>query len=289
MPQTKTVIVLGNCQAQMLEGIIGQASHDVAVKRLPPVFELTDQDRPTVVAAFEKADHIFAQRVSEDYHLEWVRPSQLREKYFHKTLIWPNLYFDGYFPDAQYMYRAPYGKVQGPLDDYHLRRVFESHKAGRTAASAVDSIVRGDPRLDANAFEKSFGQLTLREKDVDVPISDFIRSEVARRRSFYTPNHPFNVLLIEMARRLADRVDLLFSMERASAFSYSLNQIYIPSYPSIRTLNSITFTELDSYLGRTVEAVTPDAIKLGAARYYTPAELVGEFYRLYNVVFAGSH
>ena len=135
MPQTKTVIVLGNCQAQMLEGIISQASHDVAVMRLPPVFELTEQDRPTIIAAFEKADYIFAQRVSEDYHLEWVRPSYLRGTFPHKTLIWPNLYFDGYFPDAQYMYRAPYGKLQGPLDDYHLRRVFEAHKAGRTAAS----------------------------------------------------------------------------------------------------------------------------------------------------------
>jgi hypothetical protein len=288
MPQTKTLVVLGNCQAQMLEGIMSQAVQDVAIKRLPPVFEFTEQDRPAVVAAFDKADHIFAQRVSEDYHLDWVRPSQLRERYPHKTLVWPNLYFDGYFPDAQYMYRAPYGKVQGPLDDYHLRRVFEAHKTGRTAASAVDSIVRGDPRLDANAFKKSFDQLALREKDADVPISDFIRHEVARRRSFYTPNHPSNVLLIEMARRLADRVDLLFSMERAEAFSYSLDQIYIPSYPSIRTLNSITFPELDSYLGRTVEAVTPDAIQLGATRHYTPAELVEEFYRLYDVVFAGS-
>ena len=288
MPQTKTVVVLGNCQAQMLEGIMAQAVHDIAVKRLPPVFELTEQDRPAIVAAFDKADHIFAQRVSEDYHLEWVRPSQLRERYPHKTLVWPNLYFDGYFPDAQYMYRAPYGKIQGPLDDYHLRRVFEAHKAGRTLASAIDSIVRGDARLDANAFEKSFDQLILRERDVDVPISDFIRSEVARRRSFYTPNHPSNVLLMEMARRLADRVDLLFSMERAGAFAYSLDQIYIPSYPSIRTLNSITFDEQDAYLGRTVEAITPDAIRLGAKRHYTPAELVEAFYRLYDVVFAAS-
>jgi Polysaccharide biosynthesis enzyme WcbI len=288
MAQTKIVVVLGNCQAQMLEGMLGHAGQNVTVKRLPPVFELTEQDRPTVVAAFEKADHIFAQRVSDDYHLEWARPSHLRENFPHKALIWPNLYFDGYFPDAQYMYRAPYGKVQGPLDDYHLRRVFEAHKAGRTATSAVESIVRGDPKLDTNAFEKSFDQLTLREKDVDVIISDFVRSEVGRRRSFYTPNHPFNTLLVEMARRLADRVDLLFSMERAEAFPYSLDRIYIRTHPSIRASYSLPFSEPETYLGRKVETITPDTIQLGAEQHYTPAELVDEFYRLYDNVFANA-
>ncbi len=288
MSQTKIIVVLGNCQAQMLESIISHISRDVTVKRLPPVFEMTEQDRPTVVAAFEKADHIFAQRIADDYHLEWVRSAYLRDNFPHKTLVWPNIYFDGYFPDAQYIYRDPYGKVQGPLDDYHLRRVFEAHKAGRTVASAIESIVRGDPKSDTNAFEKSFHQLILREKEVDVIISDFVRSEVGRRRSFYTPNHPFNFLLIEMARRLAERVDLLFSMERAEAFPYSLDQIYIPIYPSIRMLYSITFGEPDSYLGRKVEAITPNSIQLGAAQHYTPIELVEEFYRLYDVVFATS-
>jgi hypothetical protein len=288
MSQTKTVVVLGNCQAQMLESLMTHVSNNVMVRRLPPVFELAEQDRPTVVAALEEADHIFAQRVSNDYHLEWARPRYLREHFSDKTLIWPNLYFDGYFPDAQYMYRPPYGKVQGPLDDYHLLRVFDAHKAGRTVASAVDSIIRGDPRLDSDAFQKSFEQLVLREKDVDVIISDFVQSEVAHRRSFYTPNHPFNFLLAEMARRLADRIDVLFSMERAAIFPYSLDQIYLPSYPSIRQAYSIAFHEPETYLGRTVEEVTPQAIRLGAPRRYTPAELVEEFYRLYDVVFGAS-
>ncbi len=288
MTQTKTVVVLGNCQAQMLESLIGHVSRDVNVRRLRPVFELTEQDRPGVIAAFEQADHIFAQRVSEDYHLPWARPEFLRENFPHKTLIWPNLYFDGYFPDAQYIYRAPYGKVQGPLDDYHLRRVFEGHKVGRTVASAVDSIVRGDPRIDAHAFEKSFEQLILREKEVDVPISDFIQSEVGQRRSFYTPNHPFNFLLVEMARRLAERADLPFDLERAATFPYALDQIYLASYPAIRKAYSVSFEDSESYRGRVVEDVTPDAIRLGAPRQYTPVELVEAFYRLYDVAFLSS-
>ena len=287
MRGTKTIVVLGNCQAQMLEGILALAGQDVTVKRLPPVFEIGEQERAEVIAAFEKADHIFAQRVSQDYHLEWVRPDWLRATFPHKVLIWPNIYFDGYFPDIHYIYRAPYGKVQGPLDDYHLRRVFDAHKAGRTVASAVDSITKGDLRLDQNAFEKSLGQLTLREQDVDVKISDFVADEVGQRRAFYTPNHPFNFLLVEMARRLADRVDLLFSMERAETFGYALDKIYIPIYSAIIRSQSVKFAETAGYLGRQVDVATSQIIAVGAQKTYTPVELVEQFYRIYDAVFAG--
>ena len=57
-------------------------------------------------------------------------------------------------------------------------------------------------------------------------------------------------------------------------------------------VNAITSTDKDVWTlnadGSTVETVTPDSIQLGAARNYTPAELVQEFYRLYDVVFAAS-
>jgi hypothetical protein len=288
MRETKTIVVLGNCQAQMLESLMALASQDVTVKRLPPVFELGEQNRAEVVAAFEKADHIFAQRVSQDYAIEWVRPDWLRATFPHKVLVWPNIYFDGYFPDIHYIYRAPYGKVQGPLDDYHLRRVFDAHKAGRTVASAVDSVTRGEPRLDQNAFEKSLAQLRLREQDVDVTISDFVADEVGRRRAFYTPNHPCNFLLVEMARRLADRVDLLFSMERAETFGYALDKIYIPIYSAIIRSQSVTFAETADYRGRSVESATSQSIAIGDQKTYAPVELVEQFYRIYDAVFASA-
>ncbi len=267
----------------MLEGILSTGLPGYTVLRLPPVFELTDDNQDDVLSTLQQSDYIFSQRVAPDYQLKWVRPAWLKEAFPGKVAIWPNLYFDGYFPDVQYVYLQPYGKLQGPLDDYHLRRVLDAHKAGRSLASAIEEIVEVVPAPDP--FSTSIGQLTSREMDVDVRISDFLVNEVTRRRAFYTPNHPYNFVLIEMARRLASRAGLPLDQEAAERFDYRLDKIYIPVQPAIARSEGVTFVEEGTFRGRVVEAVTPSSIQLGLTKDYQTAEIVEEFYNLYDVVF----
>jgi hypothetical protein len=246
---------------------------------------MRDNDKTDVLRRLDETDYIFVQRVSEDYVLEWVRPSQMRQRYGTKALVWPNIYFDGYFPDVQYIYLKDYGKLQGPLDDYHLRRVFNAHKAGLPKTTAVRMIEEGDATTDSNSFKASIEQLLSREQDADVIISDYVSALALKKRLFYTPNHPYNFVLVEMAERLASRASLFFDRTAVDVNRYKLDKVFIPVYPSIWRSQKLAFDDDPIFKGRAVEGLTESTVTLGSERLYNAVELVDEFYRLYNFVF----
>jgi len=283
LPDKKTIAIVGNCQAQLLEGVFIAGKPEFNVERLPPVFKMTEADRQNVLKIFEAASYIFLQRVDTNYFLEWVRSSWVKENFKDKVFVWPNLYFDGYFPDVQYIYTSPYGKLQGPLDDYHLRSVFEAYKAGHSMEQASLGITNRDSAQDRFAFNTSLTNLIEREKDVDVKISDFLAKEVKERRAFYTPNHPYNFVVIEMAQRLAQAAGFDSTLERE--WPYHLDKIYIPAYRSIMNAESVKFDEKSTYKGVCVEQITDKLISLGGVKEYEPPELVEEFYKVYSVAF----
>ena len=284
---TKSVAIVGNCQAEMLAGIFKIAAPGVVIRRLPPIFQMTNQDRGAVLTTLKEADYIFLQRVAEDHVLEWIRPSWLRSEFPGRTVVWPNIYFDGYFPDVQYVHLLHFGKLQGPLDEYHLMRVFRAYKAGRSVHQAAQAVASGEHELDDNAFSSSLNRLLLKEQDVDVMISDFVAKEASLRRSFYTPNHPYLFVLIEMARRLAERGNLPFQTGAAAQFKYHLDAIFIPAYSALIQKQCTWVEETVIYRGVRVDAATQKFVTVGKPRYYTTVDLVTEFYRVYDVTVPG--
>ena len=278
-------MVLGNCQAQYVEGMIATGSRGVTIERVKPVFELLAADEASVAASFAAADVVFLQRVSEDYQLEWVRPSVVKARYPGKVVTWPNIYFDGYFPDARYIYLAPYGKLQGPLDDYHFGRVLAAHKAGAPVADAVRALIETELEGDERAFDASLANLRQRESGIDAIISDFLDEEVRRGQCFYTPNHPHNFVLVEMARRLMARAGIHFDVSPAQQFGFRLDKVRIPPYRPIARRMFSREPEPTLFQGLAVEAVSATTITLGAAAMMDPTQLIEQFYRVYDVSF----
>jgi hypothetical protein len=77
-------------------------------------------------------------------------------------------------------------------------------------------------------------------------------------------------------------------MERAETFGYALDKIYIPIYSAIIRSQSVTFAETADYRGRSVESATSQSIAIGDQKTYAPVELVEQFYRIYDAVFASA-
>jgi hypothetical protein len=233
LAQSTRVVVIGNCQAQMIESLIETAGLDVTVERFPPVFEMTEDHRITVTESFNRADVIYLQRVSKDYTLSWLRFDQVKALFPNKVLVWPNIYFSGYTPDVRYIYREHCGKLQGPLDDYHFGRIMTSYVEGVSKEQALSDFLNMTYAEDQNAFENSMSNLIDREVDVDVTISDYLQAEVKRQRCFYTPNHPHNSVLVEMTRRLVELTGLRFDVRLLKGFHYRLDKIDLPAYTQI--------------------------------------------------------
>jgi len=279
------VCIAGNCQAQHMEMMLGVGSDEVEIDRLPPVFMMQQSDHASFYEKLDKADVVFTQRISKEYNLDWLASDEIRSTFGDKVVVWPNIYFDGYFPGVQYIYLPKWGKLLSPLGEYHFQQVHAAHAAGKTIDEAVEAFA-GERLFDGapDPIGGSLGQLRAREHDVDVPISDVIEEGVAADRLFYTPNHPVNGLLGTMLARLAERAGIRFDAEKAAAAPYRLDECYIAASPAIVRRFSFPFDREAVYRGRELLAVEPHSVTLGEVHNYDTRSLVEAFYRLYDTV-----
>jgi hypothetical protein len=279
------VCIPGNCQAQHMEMMLGIAQPGVEIVRLDPVFLMSDADKDGVYEKLAAADVILTQRIADEYNLRWIASAEVKRVFGNKVAVWPNIYFDGYFPGVQYIYLGKWGKLLSPLGEYHFAQIHAAHAAGKSVDEALEAFA--GERLFENSPDPigdSLGQLRAREADVDVPISDAIAEAHAGTRQFYTPNHPVNGLLATMLTRLARHAGIEIDTEKAAAAPYRLDEFYIAASPAIVNRFSLPFDHEAVYRGREVVAVDPHTITLGDVRNYDSRALVAAFFRLYDAV-----
>jgi hypothetical protein len=206
----------------------------------------------------------------------------LRAALGSKVTIWPNLYFDGYTPGVHYIYLDGWGKLLSPLEDYHLPQVVDAFRAGAGACEAARMLTTG-PAAAEDSFDASLAELAAREVEVDVKISDYVGQMVVAQRCFYTPNHPKNIMLAEMGRRLAATAGIAFdAVMAASGFAARLDRIYIPASYAIVQRHQLRFDHVTLYRGREVAGVCPGEVTLGMPRCFDVQELVDRFYMIYQ-------
>lgn len=282
------ICILGNCQAQHLEAMLASSRQDIQVTRLAPVFLMNATHHESVYEALGAADLIFAQRISDEFKLDWLASAQIRETFGKKVVVWPNIYFDGYFPGVNYVYHGNFGKLLSPLLEYHFTQVMAAHRAGRSIDDAIAAFA-GEPLLAAtpDPFAQSIAQLQAREEDTDVIISDFIAAQAVQQRLFYTPNHPMNILLGEMLSRLTQKAGLEVDIAQGIAIPYKLDEVYIATSPAVVQNYNLGFDADARYRGREVISVHENVVSLGDRMDYDVRQLVEAFYRLYDQVFQG--
>lgn len=273
------VAIVGNCQAQALEAMFMMYT-DWNIVRIPAVHVLTKTDEESVIKQLSTVDVIFSQRVSDDYPISFLRTSDLKSN-FPKVISWPNIYFNGYFPDIEYFYKENIGKIIGPLDDYHMRLVHYFHAQGKSVADClylynedIFSTYYPEP------MEKSLEELKIREQGLDISISPYLDSNVRDRKCFYTVNHPKNFVLFEMARRMATAIDEEVKFPQVHPFA--LARINIPIYPHIRNSYQMHHIPAESFVGIGRHHIQ---IPVGQAQpkvYHNLEELIELFYRFYD-------
>lgn len=88
---------------------------------------------------------------------------------------------------------------------YSDANICRLHKEGRTIGEIKDFIENADcySRQDIiDKFHAELEKLKKREQECDIQISDFIEANFQAVQLFYAPNHPTEVLLCELGRRI---------------------------------------------------------------------------------------
>ncbi len=187
-------IVLGNCQAESLRIVLGDAAGPTV--RIPPVHELEPDDIPHLHRLLEAAAFVVTQPTRDDYRGLPVGTGQVRTLVPRgcRVVTVPNVRFAGLHP-FQAALRVPGVADDPPLVDYHDVRVLAA-AAGETLPEVLS------PGQVHAVAEESLGQLRTREQ---ANATDVVASDLFARPTFdhmRTVNHAGNPVWLAVGERV---------------------------------------------------------------------------------------
>ena len=265
----KCAIVFGNCQTIR---IISYLTYNVGFLKkyflitLPAVFSYNDNIIDIIDENFwEICDLFITQYIKEDneYSSRLSTKSLIKKLNSNvKIVIIPNLYFTGYH-------------VQYKKNDYNIDT--NLHQSGRFpyGDTFIDSFLEKNNKdyefinkykiindicnidfLEKNTILKnindSLEEFTKRESICDVHIIDYIKENFCYEQLFFSPNHPSNVLLVELTNRILNYIGIdrtiyinMYKILNPYDLNFSLIGQGLPIYTSvINTINLKYFFEV---------------------------------------------
>jgi hypothetical protein len=165
-----------------------------------------------------------------------------------------NIYFRGYHPDCEYL--GPAGnRLKSPIGDYHSSVTYEAFEKGHSSDKAIEGILNYPKDRVKRIFDESLEELKRREIDIDVPVTNLVRSECGWSY-FYTFNHPTLELCSRYLKAIVEVLGLKLKLNTIA--DPLLDHTRFPIYPSvvdalglsINATEDIMFTSPKSVGGR---------------------------------------
>ncbi len=210
-------VVFGNCQTLFLARILHQTdviNTNYNIIELPFIQNLTVEKKTGFSRDFLKHISLFIyQNVSDDNKFS---PLLSTDQYIIPALnrdcvrcSFPFSYFTGYFP--QYMWNTTRNYVADNFTPYGDSKIQEFIEGGYDVDACVEKLedleLFSDKEISDNLKNTIF-ELQKRESNCDVKISDYILENYSKKYLFYTPTHPVTDLLIEVAKRIFEHLNI---------------------------------------------------------------------------------
>ncbi len=206
------VVVVGNCQASALELMLNtneEFTRRFELVSFPPVHEFPEAMIPELHRAVAEAAVLIPQRIDDGYRggMGLGTDTLMGIARTSTVVRWPSVYWAGYFPDLFYLRDAAGGLVLDGPSDYHDRTILWAYAAGVGVADAC--LLLEDPERPSAArawSEEATAELSVRGRDCEVQVTEFIASRFREELLFYTMNHPTNRLLAFIAQQITDLI-----------------------------------------------------------------------------------
>ncbi len=241
--QRLKIMVVGNCQAYPLLLGMQQKLTQADIHFCPSVHLATADDVANLHRELVNADVLVMHRVQPGYrnnigldspYLRSLLPDESR------SFVLPNLHYEGYFPWTTYAQdpegRLPALESESPLGPYHDFLAMAAAQEGLEYADLME--YRCTPQIAnllLNAHGQSLNELSSRESDCDVEISDWIAANFRDIPLAHTINHPTQATLDQLLRRLLAKLNSLHRLgpELFDSTEY-LGDLSIPIHPWVR-------------------------------------------------------
>ncbi len=174
-----------------------------------------------------------------------------------QRISFPSLYFKGYFP--QYC-KNPENRILEPQYSYGLiphgdTNVVSMLNKGLNKAEIIKKLSDSDFYSYGylrSVLEDTLNVLAQRESELDVKVSEFIRSNYQNHHLFYTQNHPTDILGIYVVNQMLVKLrlpQLGDPLLLTNTLRGHLDNFQIPIYPSIIKHLKLTFANAESVYG----------------------------------------
>ncbi|MFT5824277.1 MAG: hypothetical protein ACI8ZM_005543 [Crocinitomix sp.] len=212
MAKKQKFTVYANCQSDALANLLLRNpffADEYELLRILPVHLLQKKHTPSVREKVSQVGLCISQPVSKAngsrLSTEEVADSLQANS---KLLTFPSIYFDGYFPHL-----VPIANMPSIMNNAHDINIMVLNQKGYSA-SEIFEITSGDDfynsALSDTLFEKSIEALQVRENtsSVNITVSDFILAHYRESILFNTYNHPSNKILMHIASRVCEMLNI---------------------------------------------------------------------------------
>jgi hypothetical protein len=238
----KNCIVYGNCHIFEIRKYLMSSrdfSETYSMIDIPPVYlcdketGLDEESKRALGSCdlfiYQKVSPAYSLYLSTDYLMQWLPESC-------KRISFANSYFTGYHPQF-----AP-DRIDPYADRNIIRLIHEGKSNAEIAACLSDESFYSAQEVKAN-LDGTLNELTRRDREVDIPVADFIERHYKDEWLFYTVNHPapsvIRHLAIAILAKLGMKAEQISGISLDSMFTRQIH----PIYPSVIQYLNLTFID----------------------------------------------
>jgi hypothetical protein len=234
----KKCFIYGNCQTKPIRDFLNMNSDFLSTYESSYLecFLLSENDVPNLEKLASEADLFIYQPVSEDYKaIGRLSTHHLKTllKRGCQVIAIPVAYFTGYNPEAIYLG----SEFEGPFitHDRNILMLYSQGKSVQETANLIQSLDFYQSIYVENNVEATLNQLKRREPDLDVKLTEFIRSNYKKARLFHTMNHPSSIVIAYVANSILNLLGIKSERDALANFYRFevLDYLYFPIYPSV--------------------------------------------------------
>lgn len=254
----KTCLIYGNCQIVAMKSLLSQNPRFTASYQfveLNPVFLLTSDDASYLEKLVSEVDVFIHQPVSEQYKGKQLATTYLTSllKEGAKAISFPVSYFTGYNPEMVYL-KDKAGTVVSQPFAYHDRNILTFYSQGKTVQETLN-IIQSEDFGELNYFQNNLEQTLLnlsareQEQEIDIKISEFIKSHFNQYRLFHTFDHPSVAIVAFITQSILSLLSLEFNDNSNFFFNQPemLDDYSFPIYPSLARYLDLKFSSSFQY------------------------------------------
>lgn len=198
----------------------------------------------------DRADILLYVPVSNDYPAVQARQESMVALKTPLKVRIAGIYFDGLFPDLTYI-GSSFDRVESPLGDYHSRIIVSAFIEGvpcSEAARRLFSEEAYEARGYLNTATSALHEMRRRDEQCDVKIAPTVEMLWRETYSFFTVNHPTNVLVLAYVREILKYLQLPSADVPVDSIPASLNRSHVWPIPgALKAAHKLKFPPIEAF------------------------------------------